>query len=444
MNFLVPQKLLLKNNNKNFKKQDSNFLIKIIAIIAIEVGKETLLVGATATMGPVGAMIAHYAGDVIASMIEDKILGLDLFAKENLIYSFGFPSIRLLSKYSSIKKWNKSYLRSLSKDADPAIQRKIYELNEELNKMSLHGGTNKSRNYQKVYEKYKNAGLLQYLPDERAYQKAVQNDAFFKSRFKKFTKNIRFFNKTLSFLDPAYATKTFTNYITKRFKKIINKKVSEWYKKFGKKFITKKNEMMYKTLIPLNHTVAPWILGIRYSPMPGMYHLFCIRVIFNAELTNHKKVVYLYNKRLDDIWQFVNAESAGQYYINNISWGWDIGKIIRNSGVLDYGIRITTMLPYASKTLSLMLSTYRTLEKLTYQIHHLDATIDKWKNPNNYLKGAVAGTFQGIKGWSFAKTTFNYLSTGETRYIKNYVRNKTKRGAKKAVRSFYTKKYGRI
>lgn len=443
MNFFAPTKLLLKNS-ENSKQQDSKFLIKIIAIIAVEVGKEALLVSATATMGPVGAMIAHYAGDVVASMIEDKILGLDPFAKENLIYSVGFPSVRLLSKYSSIKKWNKSYLRALSKDADPATQRKIYELNEELTKMELHGGTSNSRNYNKIYEKYKEENLLQYLPDEKIYRKSIQNDYFFKSRFKSFTKRIRFFNKVLSFLDPVYATKAFTNYVSKRFKKAINKKVSVWYKKFAKKFITKKNELMYKTLIPLNHTVAPWILGIRYSPMPGMYHLFCVRVIFNPQLTNHKKVVYLYNKRLDDIWKFVNTSSAGQYYINNISWGWEIGKIIRQSGVLDNGLRLTTLLPYASKTLSLILSTYHTLDKLTYQIHHLDETLDKWKDPSNYAKGAVSGLTQGIKGWSFAKTTFNYLSTGETRYIKNYVRNKTKRSTKRFVSNYYYKKYKRI
>jgi hypothetical protein len=113
---------------------------------------------------------------------------------------------------------------------------------------------------------------------------------------RKMTKYLRKFNKILSYSDPTYAIKTVVNKLTSPIKRRINAKISEALGKatkfFGKSSLTARKALMH-SLIPLNHTVAPWIQGIRLISIVNLPTSFHVEVVFNPILTHNKPPVML-------------------------------------------------------------------------------------------------------------------------------------------------------
>jgi hypothetical protein len=199
---------------------------------------------------------------------------------------------------------------------------------------------------------------------------------------------------------------------------------------------TARKALMHSVL-PLNHTVAPWIVGIRLISVYNLPTKFHVEVVFDAGLTNGKKSVMLWNKDFETfIEPWLKAESGGQYYLDNVAWGWEVGKFLRNNALF-LGF---TNIPYIQDFIS-----------YTFAVRRIAMKIDKlshpsyWENKNNNLvksigAGIVSGATSGIKGLSLVRASVNSVATKDKWYMVKWAGGKTKRYIRKSIRNRTNKK----
>ncbi|AWX69696.1 hypothetical protein [[Mycoplasma] anseris] len=144
--------------------------------------------------------------------------------------------------------------------------------------------------------------------------------------------------------NPLNATKFFANETTSLIKKSKtklfnnlwdkNQKINlDTIKKANPKHFDKNKELnpqADKNTIFLN---SKWIYALK--PLPETeatknLNIFTYFILFNQATTNNKKLIRregakeIYTHEFEE---FIKAPSAGKYYIDNISWGWDFNKL---------------------------------------------------------------------------------------------------------------------
>jgi hypothetical protein len=189
-----------------------------------------------------------------------------------------------------------------------------------------------------------------------------------------------------------------------------------------------------KEIIPLNHTVAPWIRGIRLISAYNLPTFFNVEIYFDPNLTRSsanprgKPPILLYNKHWETfILPFLESPSAGQYYLDNIQWGRDVGAFLRNNAFLQ-GLGYV---PYIQKYISIAFAVKRTILRIR-RISNINYWKSKQKNFD--LIGAVLeGAIKGLKipGLKLAKQAYKSYSTGDMRYLFSYTKSQIKKRLKR-------------
>lgn len=460
--------LALKELNKSLVKQASTVtLIKeqkktqwwqvLLNVIfsGLSIIVETV---ATSLLGPVGGMLVGIGADITFNILGDIVYGNDPWSLENVMFNVVMPLASIPTKINSIRKIYKSGVYAVGEATENLELEKLARL---LNKSDISDDfvKNGMRKYQHIINKIsmhpedlKRVGLKHFQSISHtveSYEKSFNG-------LKKFNKILRNTQKALSFIDdPNKIQKTFFKLFYDQIKltdviKLSKHKLFKKFKTIKTKFF-KSTEKVLKNksiLLPLNHTVAPWILGIKLWPVKGTFNYFNITVVFNAALTNNKKSVMLYNKSWKSIRQWLLAPSAGSYYINNISWGWDVGKMLRNNNELLSAFRT---LPFVSELYQSFYLSYKTIDKAISIIEKIanGEIIEKWRDgwqPTNIASNFAKTTISLFGGPTNA--IVRTLETGKVSYIAKYGRRKVKKKIHKSAREYWKEvqngKYGSI
>ncbi|PZV97731.1 hypothetical protein, partial [Metamycoplasma auris] len=119
----------------------------------------------------------------------------------------------------------------------------------------------------------------------------------------------------------------------KKFSKSIIK--STIFKKF-KKFKTRsdfKNSLDFADQSWISFKgMSKWIDGLKIASDNWIYEkneeTLSYFVFFNPSTTNNKKSLLFFNRPIDEFKDFLDAPSKGQYYLDNLAWGWTVGAAI--------------------------------------------------------------------------------------------------------------------
>lgn len=384
---------------------------------------------ASAVLGPVGGMIVGIVSDIGFSMVADIVTGNDPFAPENIIFNIVMPLASIPGKVKGIKRLKTNKVNVIGAiDGDDNLQKIAKELGE-IDLSDMKAG---KRAYEDILSRYSKIDKNLEIDLLQSNKYEYQNYKLKKS-LENANKRIRYVNKALNMLDPVYAVQEFFSFVTKPAKKLFNKGVSKYFKKIESKIFKKvfKKQNLSKTLIPLNHTVAPWIRGIKLIPSNRIainhYHVI---IFFNKMLTNGKKTVYLYNKPWKNIKQFIESPSAGKYYINNISWGWSIGKMIRSNASEIAGVKVFMSFAYGRQIFYNTFKLAQTIGKTIDRLTHLEEYYDE-QLAQNVVVGMGEGIFGGIKGLGLVKPAIRTIQEKNSRYLIKYGAQKVKNTFKK-------------
>ncbi len=426
----------LKLNQQKKKTQWWQYLLQgLLGVVSIATD-----VVANAFLGPVGGLIVSFGVDVVTNIVGDYIVDNDPWQWENIIFNVVIPAATLPGKISSASKISKNTVARIAQATD---DERIAKLAKQLQKIDINDNwTDDLRHYQKIIDDWGESKVL--LNDDYKY---TLDDvfSFMKVHEKKyvsietFNKALRKTNKIASMLtDPNLVQKKFFDFVNKKTelgkyvsKKIdkFNKAINNWKKKYLKK-VNYSNKPM--KLIPLHHTKAPWIKGIKVFPVRGnnvfYYH---VTIVFDQELTKGKQNVVLYNKSWKWINKFINAPSAGKYYINNISWGWDVGKYIRTNKkyFLTKDFPFVMVPSQLGQTIYLTQSFVRNSIKIYNDITNIEQTIQKWQESftaKNIISNAFKSTVK-VKGLNTTYKLIRAIEQQKITPVTKYVRKQIKK-----------------
>ncbi len=400
-----------------------NALLDVVSVVAEVV--------ATAFLGPVGGMLVGVAADITTNIVGDLVLEQNPWEPNNIIFNIILPVVTVPGKINSISKIGKNAVNVAS---DIAQDSKLNRLAKHLHFNNLDDTfeTTGKRFYKNALDENDLLGgkVKRIKFEEDVFKFRTNMNNLKHEQLGKFNQTLRTINRAVSVLaDPNYAQKSLFKFIAKKtgWEKVVNKwnkKINIFKKRIFSKFF-KKTTRTKKMILPLNHTEAPWILGLKLQPArANAIHYYHVTIIFNAALTNGKKPVILYNKPWKNIYKFLTAPSAGRYYINNISWGWDVGKMIRTNKLVGY-----ELFNFASMFgQSIYLST-KTIMKTANWISDIvnHEWSEKWKNSyKNFLPNAEKAFFGKLPGGQFVNKLIRTTETGKSTYVTKYVKKKAK------------------
>ncbi len=426
---LAPHVEKPKPKKKKWWQYLLNGLLGVVSIVAE--------VAATALMGPVGGMVVGVVADIGTNIAGDYIMDENPWETQNIIFNVILPVCTIPGKAASISKITKNSVNVIGEAADDI---KLQKLAKRLNDLDIDDqfATTGKRAYQQALKEFDiDPRYIKQLDftDDAFYLKQL-DDAKWK-KVRSVEKGIRSANKVLSFIaDPNYAQKSLFKWASKvtKFDKVINK-ANKQIKIFKKRIhadFLKKQKRLKDVLIPLNHTKAPWIAGIKLQPAASnAIHYYHVIIIFDRALTNGKKPVVLYNKAWRYIYKFISAPSAGQYYINNISWGWNIGKMIRNNQGLLTLFKFSTH-NFASQYGQIAYASAKLVTKAADLIDELvngtyaQKVKQAW-NPANVVMNAYTQTIGKLPGAQIGNKIVRTVQSGKITYTSKYVKQQAKK-----------------
>ncbi len=405
-----------------------------IASIAVEVVADIFL-------GPAGGMVVGVAADIVTNIVGDYIMGDNPWDTQNIIFNVVLPVCTLPGKVASVSKITKNAVNIVGEAAEDI---KLQKLAKHLNNMDIDDVYSKTgkRAYEQAIKDFdiKPKYIKQLdLADEAGDLRKLHNEKF--SKVRRLEISIRQANKVVSFIaDPNYAQKTLFKWVSKvsGFDKVINKatkKVKLFKKRIHSKFFKQKTKLK-NILIPLNHIADPWIAGIHLQPAAAnAIHYYHVTIIFDRALSHNKRPVILYNKRWRSIYKFITAPSAGQYYINNIAYGWSIGRMLRNNVEVLMAFKFSTH-NFASQYGQIAYSSARLLMKTAEIIDELvngtyAQKIKQAWNPANVGMNAYTQTIGKLPGAQFGNKIVRTIQSGKITYTSKYVKKKVKKQIEK-------------
>lgn len=387
---------------------------------------------ATSILGPVGGMIFGVVSEATSNIVADIITGNDPFAPQNIIFNIVLPVSNMHSRVKGIRRTHKNKVAMIN-EVDGSNQ--YDDLIKDLQNMgmdSIDDVEAYKRKYQKIMDKYPDIDLEQNFNDELVNLKASQVKK--KNKIDNINSKIRKTTNIMKLIDPDYAVAKFVDFLTKPVKNKINKSLTRYFKKINTKFFKKTSKSIKRILIPLNHTKAPWIKGVKLIPVRNTINYFNVLIVFSPRLTNKKESIYIYNQKWTDIKKFLDAPSAGQYYINNIAWGWEIGKLIRNNQA---GLKATKSLvnlfPSINKLLNSSMQLLVQIKKTVDLIVNKEELIESWENAHLAI---IQGLTDGVKCTRLVKATIRTLQEHDSRYIVRFGSRKVQTFFNQKIRSF--------
>ena len=383
---------------------------------------------ATTLLGPVGGMIVGVVADIGTNIVADLVNGQDPFSPENIIFNVVLPAANVTSRVKGIRRTNKNKMMMIGEVADNKMYKELAKELQEMGTAPFENPDVFERKYQNVLKKYKGLKLDIDVNDELMDLADIQKAR--KSKLDLVNTNIRKVTNVIRLIDPTYTTQKLSEFAFKPVKKYINNKLSRYFKKINTKFFKRTQKSVKNLLIPLNHLDAPWIKGVKLLPVRNTLNYFNVLIFFDKRITRKKAPVYIYNQKWTDIKPFLDAPSSGQYYINNIAWGWEIGKAIRmNKKGLVYMKSLINFFPQANKIINSSLQLVKQVSKTIDMLLDKEAYLEKWKEaPLSVLQGATSG----IKGLGVVKPIIRTIQEKDNKYLIRY-------SARKAS-SFFNKK----
>lgn len=421
----------------------SSFL-KVFLNVLLGIGSVLVEVLASSILGPVGGMMVGVGADIITNVAGDYINGTDPWSLDNVMFNVVLPIASIPGRAKGISKIRKNKILGIGEITDDVDMIKLAKQLHN-NDISDLGNVNKlNRRYNQLLDSHNDLDLKKIVK-EKQVKTFFQNQNDKKEIIEFLTKKITEWNKKASYFDPNYAvSKTFSYILEKTgYKKKINKKISFFIKKIKTEFTDAKRVFKKTTkslMIPLNHTTAPWIKGIKLFKINNTLNYYNVAIFFHKGITKKKPPVYLKNKSWINIKAFLDAPSAGKYYINNISWGWEIGLMLRKNN-----------LSILSKFSSINFSSH--YYKLFYQssqlVKNIIYAIDKISNFEDYTNewmeaittklpvNLVSGLTDGVKGTSFPKVIIRTMQTGDSKYVIRYSGRVFSKYTRKKIKNRY-------
>ncbi|BDX52595.1 hypothetical protein [Metamycoplasma equirhinis] len=125
--------------------------------------------------------------------------------------------------------------------------------------------------------------------------------------------------------------------IRKAVNKFSNKIVTSNLKKLVKNKFSNRND--FNKLLKQNNKTwisfmsqSKWIDGIKIAAddwiLEENQQTISYYVFFNKLTTKNKKSLLFFNRDIEEFKNFIDATSKGKFYLDNLAWGWTIGKAI--------------------------------------------------------------------------------------------------------------------
>ncbi len=399
---------------------------------------------ATAFLGPVGGMLVSVAADVTTNILGDVVNGNNPWDLQNIIFNIVTPIASVVPKTFNLSKLAKSPLRKMGE---------FYQ-NKKLNNLAVkfnNGLLNsKDIDYSKLGKRKYDELLKDVSLDDLKDLKQFTTKGFshwhenYKLKYKKiekFNTYLRKAQKGLSYIsDPNLASKTLFSWIVKKTPiydviKNVNKKLKFFKKKIYSKFFKNQEKRLKKLIIPLNHTKAPWILGVKLFNVRGTMNYFHMSIYFDKKITNNKAPVILYNKSWRVVYAFLTTPSAGKYYIDNFSFGWQLGKILKNGKLIVNSFKLAPFLSQYYQTFYLSMNLIRKTTNIVDAVLTGDI-VQKWKesfNLQNTISNITFGVSEHLKvGGTTVRAIVKSIQYQKPIYLSKHLKNRT--------RQFITKK----
>ncbi|WP_027120704.1 hypothetical protein [Mycoplasmopsis lipofaciens] len=127
-----------------------------------------------------------------------------------------------------------------------------------------------------------------------------------------------------------------------RFKKLTKKITKDIYDKRIKNLAKKnpKNIYEYQKIMKQHNQTwiqfydSNWIDGLKIASTDWIENkneqFLSYYVFFNRLTTNNKNALLFIDRPIEEFNNFINSSSKGKYYLDNLAWGWNVGKAIRN------------------------------------------------------------------------------------------------------------------
>ncbi|MGY6172656.1 hypothetical protein ACW95P_04900, partial [Candidatus Mycoplasma pogonae] len=201
---------------------------------------------------------------------------------------------------------------------------------------------------------------------------------------------------------PEYLAKKTSDLLTSPFKRKINKYINENFKNF-KKGLAKKYKLFdkysddYLEKIPVKSKVISHIKFIPNNNTWDFYNVSCI-VYFRKDATssknnpNGKPPIYLSNKSINKIIEFITSSSPMAHYLDNFAWGWDVGKFLRENKQFMFMSKI----PVFGSLANTIIWSQKTVSRLITSIKNSDY---EWKNKNLIGEFGKGLKDNALKGW---------------------------------------------
>ncbi len=404
---------------------------------------------ATAFLGPVGGMLVSVASDVATNILGDVINGDNPWDLQNIIFNVVTPIASVVPKTFNLGKLNKSPLTKMGEFYD---NKNLKKLSIKLNNGLLNS---KDIDYSKLgtrkYKELLDPDILNELNDLKAVNK-LDVDIWNKNyrlkyqKLEKFNSHLRKAQKIISHIsDPNMSQKTLFKYALKwtgvdKYIQKVNKKLNLIKKRIYTKFFKNQSKRLNKFIIPLNHTKAPWIKGVKLFPVRGTMNYYHMTIIFDRLITKNKPPVILYNKNWKVVYSFLTTPSSGKYYIDNFSWGWDLGKILRKGGVITNTIKIAPFLSQYYQTFYLTLNLIRKTTNLVDNIVNGDL-VQKWKESwtlNNIVSNLTFAASENLKiGGTTIRAVVKSIQQNKPIYVAKHLKNRTRQFVTKKTRDLW-------
>lgn len=467
LSFKKRENELKLNNKKNKLPWWARMLIDLGVQIILDIF--TAGVGAAATKfidilvtSIVDTTIDMSEDDSISDTLTDVAFDLIPLVQKSVLRSFkyfGSETAKVLRNIRLLKTASKKYVsRKIERTISKKLSRDLIKLgsgevifnDSKLDKKIVR------RAYRSIEEKY--TDLLEKKAKIKFVEKFSESKTkyeLYKSKIGLFNQNLKVANKIIGYVNnPLYTIKELTKNITGKYwtksteylsKKLGFKQIEKWNFRSINKFISDKYNNLKKRIqklfgkkvkkdrmsIPV---YSKWIEYIKIYNSEFGTNLFNVLVVFKPEETNNKKPVLLFAKQLNKIQAFLISQSKGKFYIDNFSYGWEVGRLFRKAKAGGFGTQ--SLIPLVGSMFPKLLTTYSSVSRLMKTIKNAGSMFSNWnnetlttKNIKNYV---ASGFLSNLKGRSaLIKNFTNAAINKDGKYFVRSAVNNIKRSIKK-------------
>lgn len=187
----------------------------------------------------------------------------------------------------------------------------------------------------KFFEQLNNAkSSIKYAEAKIAYDAAFKRTNHTLNKLSKTIHKIKV--GATMILSPRYAARKAAQFALRKPVKFVEQKWNKWIDSKVSKVVKATVKGTNKTVEEAQKNIllnSAWLQTLKIYKAYNPWNMTAINAVvtFNPKTTNNKKPVLLVQKDYSQVMKLVSASSPGNHYLNTFAWGWEIGKILRNS-----------------------------------------------------------------------------------------------------------------